>query len=104
MKDGFQAERNVLMQAAHCKEPTVQQLPNLLQPIGEKITAAQTFRENNRRSAFFNHLSAVSESCPALGWVMVSPAPVPYIKEMSDAGQFFTNRVLKEFKVFKRRF
>ena len=27
-----------------------------------------------------------------------SPAPGPYVKEMNDAGQFYTNRVLKDFK------
>lgn len=27
-----------------------------------------------------------------------SPAPAPYIKEMNDAGQFYTNRVLKDWK------
>ena len=31
----------------------------------------QDFREKNRRSEFFNHLSALSESIPALGWVTV---------------------------------
>merc|ERR1712071_492872 len=45
-----------------------------------------------------NHLSAISESIPALGWVTITPAPGPYVKEMNDAGQFYTNRVLKEFK------
>ena len=29
------------------------------------------------------------------GWVAVAPAPSPYVKEMNDAGQFYTNRVLK---------
>jgi adenylyl cyclase-associated protein len=24
--------------------------------------------------------------------------PVPYVKEMKDAGQFYTNRVLKDWK------
>lgn len=28
----------------------------------------------------------------------MSPAPSPYVKEMNDAGQFYTNRVLKEWK------
>lgn len=56
------------------------------------------FREKHRTSQFFNHLSAVSESIPALGWVTVSPAPAPFVKEMNDAGQFYTNRVLKEWK------
>ena len=27
-----------------------------------------------------------------------SPAPSPFIKEMMDAGQFYTNRVLKDWK------
>lgn len=30
--------------------------------------------------------------------VFQSPAPAPYIKEMNDAGQFYTNRVLKDWK------
>ena len=65
----------------------------------------QAFREKSRRSDFFNHLSAIrfslfvimifnhfSESVSALGWVVVAPTPAPYIKEMNDAGQFYTNR------------
>ena len=31
----------------------------------------QEFREKNRSSALFNHLSGISESIPALGWVAV---------------------------------
>jgi hypothetical protein len=46
----------------------------------------------------FNHLSAISESIGAFGWIAVTPAPAPYIKEMSDAAQFYTNRVLKDYK------
>lgn len=47
----------------------------LLKPISEKIQEIQTFRERNRGSTMFNHLSAVSESIPALGWIaVVSPA------------------------------
>ena len=50
------------------------------------------------RSDYFNHLSALSEAIPALGWVTVSPAPAPFILEMNHAGQFYTNRVLKDWK------
>ena len=28
----------------------------------------------------------------------VSPAPGPFVKEMNDAGQFYTNRVLKDWR------
>jgi adenylyl cyclase-associated protein len=58
----------------------------------------KTFKEKNRQSQLFNHLSTISESIGALGWIAVSPAPAPYVKEMSDSGQFFSNRVLKDYK------
>jgi adenylyl cyclase-associated protein len=47
------------------------ELSDLLKPISEKIQEIQNFRECNRGSRQFNHLSAVSESIPALGWVAV---------------------------------
>ena len=58
----------------------------------------KSLREKNRRSDYFNHLSAVSESIGALGWIAISPAPGPFVREMSDAAQFYTNRVLKDWK------
>lgn len=70
----------------------------LLGPMSGEIAKIQKFREEKRSSTFFNHLSAVSESIPALGWVAMSPTPAPFVKEMNDAGQFYTNRVLKEWK------
>jgi len=94
----FAAQREFLRKASLCKAPPQQQLISLLQPMSEKISQIQEFRESNRRSALFNHLSTVSESISALGWVTVAPAPGPFVKEMSDAGMFYSNRVLKEFK------
>ncbi|OXB77778.1 UNVERIFIED_CONTAM: hypothetical protein H355_000533 [Colinus virginianus] len=70
----------------------------LLKPISEQIQVVQNLREKNRGSKQFNHLSAVSESIPALGWVAMSPKPAPYVKEMTDAAMFYTNRILKEYK------
>uniref|UniRef100_A0AAY4C557 C-CAP/cofactor C-like domain-containing protein n=1 Tax=Denticeps clupeoides TaxID=299321 RepID=A0AAY4C557_9TELE len=74
--------------------------PSLLAPVSKAIQEVQSFRELHRSSPLFNHLSAVSESVPALGWVaMVSePKPGPYVKEMQDAATFYTNRVLKDYK------
>lgn len=54
------------------------ELADLLRPISEQIEQIQTFREKNRGSRLFNHLSAVSESIPALGWVAVVSQCVPY--------------------------
>lgn len=47
------------------------ELQDLLKPISDHIQEIQGFRERNRGSGFFNHLSAVSESIPAIGWVAV---------------------------------
>ncbi|KAL4690280.1 hypothetical protein H8957_016480, partial [Semnopithecus entellus] len=74
------------------------QLSDLLAPISEQIKEVITFREKNRGSKLFNHLSAVSESIQALGWVAMAPNPGPYVKEMNHAAVFYTNRVLKEYK------
>ena len=35
------------------------------------IIVLQEFREKNRKSKLFNHLSLVSEGIPAIGWVSV---------------------------------
>lgn len=67
----------------------------LLKPISEHIQAVQNFREKNRGSKLFNHLSAVSESIPALGWVALVRTPVgrgfPGAGEESPGGLFGAN-------------
>jgi len=98
LQAAFSAQREFLLMASNCRKPDDNQLQQLLKPTSDKISEIQAFREANRRSDFFNHLSAISESVPALGWVCVQPTPAPYIKEMNDAGQFYTNRVLKDWK------
>nr|CAG4642617.1 EOG090X08PR [Evadne anonyx] len=95
---GFKAQREFLQLASRCKAPAMDEMVKVLGPTSEAIQSVQSFREKKRTSPHFNHLSAISESIPALGWVTIAPAPGPYVKEMNDAGQFYTNRVLKEFK------
>ncbi|XP_055331462.1 adenylyl cyclase-associated protein 2-like isoform X2 [Paramacrobiotus metropolitanus] len=94
----FALERDFLVTAANHKKPSDATLKSLMEPIANRIQAIQDIREKNRASKLFTHLSAISESIPALGWIAVSPTPAPYIKEMIDAGQFYTNRVLKDYK------
>ncbi|CAL7943475.1 unnamed protein product [Xylocopa violacea] len=99
VEKGFQIQLDFIRTVASRPAPTNQsEQISLLGPTSTQIQQIQEFREKNRGSQFFNHLSAISESIPALGWVAVSPTPAPYVKEMNDAGQFYTNRVLKEWK------
>ncbi|CAL1683855.1 unnamed protein product [Lasius platythorax] len=99
VEKALQIQLQFVQKAANRSAPANQsEQVSLLAPMSAQIQQIQEFRERNRGSPFFNHLSAISESIPALGWVAVSPTPAPYIKEMNDAGQFYTNRVLKDWK------
>ncbi|ETN61672.1 adenylyl cyclase-associated protein [Anopheles darlingi] len=98
VKEAFDAQFEFLKKVAVSSPPSNVDLQSMLKPTSEKIATIQAFREKNRTSPFFNHLSSISESIPALGWVCVAPAPGPYVKEMNDAGQFYINRVLKDWK------
>lgn len=99
----LQTQRMFLKMAATHQEPAQTEMQDLLKPISDHIQEIQNFRERNRGSSLFNHLSAVSESIPALGWVAVTLKPGPYVKEMNDAATFYTNRVLKDYKDTDRR-
>lgn len=98
MKQAFSSQRQLLVTASSSQKPSDAVLTTLMQPVSKAIQQVQAFREQNRTSKQFNHLSAVSESVPALGWVAMAPKPGPYVKEMQDAAMFYTNRVLKEYK------
>ncbi|XP_074543002.1 adenylyl cyclase-associated protein 1 [Halichoeres trimaculatus] len=98
MKKGFSSVREVLVIASSCQKPSDDVLKKILQPVSNAVSQVQEFREQNRTSQLFNHLSAVSESVPALGWVALAPKPGPFVKEMQDAAMFYTNRVLKDYK------
>ncbi|XP_059206229.1 adenylyl cyclase-associated protein 1 [Centropristis striata] len=98
MKQAFACQRQVLVKASSSQKPSDSVLTSLLQPVSKAIQQVQAFREQNRTSPHFNHLSAVCESVPALGWIAMAPKPGPYVKEMQDAAMFYTNRVLKDYK------
>ncbi|KAJ9094853.1 hypothetical protein QFC19_007782 [Naganishia cerealis] len=97
------AQRDFLQKAASCAKPSTQQdlLPHLA-AVQAAIGAVNDFRATNDRKKeyrpFGNHFSAVCEGVNAWGWVAVEPTPAPFVGEMKDSAQFYTNRVIKEFK------
>lgn len=72
VNQAFQAQLQYLKVVSQSRQPSAQsEQMALLQPTSQQITAIQEYREKHRTSPFFNHLSAISESIPALGWVTV---------------------------------
>lgn len=103
VQHAFAAQLQFIQTASASAAPSQTDLVHLLKPTSDQVAAIQEYREKHRTSPYFNHLSAISESVPALGWVTVQPTPAPYVKEMNDAGQFYTNRVLKDWKEKDKR-
>lgn len=94
----IETQRQFLTIASNSRKPNDNVLMSLLKPTSDEIQVIQDFRNKNRTHEHFNHLSAISESISALGWVTVSPTPGPYVKEMNDSSQFYTNKVLVTYK------
>ncbi|XP_011297992.1 adenylyl cyclase-associated protein 1 [Fopius arisanus] len=99
VEKAFQTQLEFLrMATTRCAPANQSEQMALLSPTSLQIQAIQKYPEKNRGSQYFNHLSAINASISALGWVAVSLTPGPYVKEMNDAGQFYTNRVLRDWK------
>jgi adenylyl cyclase-associated protein len=92
------SQRDLLKIAASSKKPTDEQLQKLLQPTAELMQKIVGLKDANRASKFFNNLSTVSEGVQALGWVAVAPTPGPFVGDMRGGSEFYSNRLLKEFK------
>lgn len=84
--------------ASNSKKPTDAVLQNLIKPTSELITKIGGVKDSNRASKFSNNLATVSEGIAALGWVVVSPTPGPFVGDMRGGSEFYSNRLLKEFK------
>ncbi|KAJ9117250.1 hypothetical protein QFC20_000395 [Naganishia adeliensis] len=97
------AQRDFIQKASACTKPATPQdlLPHLSE-IQAAIGAINDFRaEHDRKKEnrpYGNHFTAVCEGAAAWGWIAVEPTPAPFVGDMKDSAQFYTNRVIKEFK------
>lgn len=92
------AQTAMLQVAASSKKPSDAVLQNIIKPTSDAMGKITTLRDANRSSKVFNHLSTISEGVPALGWVLVTPTPGPHIADMRGGSEFYSNRILKDFK------
>jgi len=84
--------------AAASKKPAGDALGKLVGPTSALMGEISAIRDANRKSKQFNHLSAISEGISALGWVMVEPTPGPFVNDARSSSEFYSNKILVEFK------
>lgn len=99
LADAFEAQVKFLTIVDQAKKPDMSsgEFLELINPINSQIEKLNNLKESNRRSEYFNHLSTLSEGAPVLGWIL-SNLPVPMISEFKDSAQFWSNRVIKDYK------
>ncbi|XP_032240297.1 adenylyl cyclase-associated protein 2 isoform X2 [Nematostella vectensis] len=98
MKEAFTAQREFLVWVSGRGRQPQDVMSTKLKSTSDKISEVQAFCNSHRGSKQFNHLSGVSEGVAALAWVAAPGKPSSFVKEKCDAAQFYTNRVLKDFK------
>ncbi|KAK6762293.1 hypothetical protein RB195_023128 [Necator americanus] len=98
VKEVFNFLRSFLWIAASRSEPSAEEVQKLVAPLVNLLMEINSFKDSKRNSPLFNHLCAVSEGVPAVGWVLVKKTPASYVKEMLDSSTFYINRIFKEFK------
>lgn len=91
-----EAQKQYIAVAAVSKKPA--DPTALLKPTSDAMAKITELRDKSRTSKFFNNLSAVSEGIPALGWVLVEKTPGPHVGDMRGSSEFYSNRILKDFK------
>ncbi|KHJ92632.1 CAP protein [Oesophagostomum dentatum] len=94
----FSCLRNFLWTAAGRAEPSTEEIQKLVAPVANLLTEISAFKESQRKSPLYNHLCAVSEGIPAVGWVLVKKTPAPHVKDMLEASMFYINRIFKDYK------
>lgn len=99
LEQAFQAQLQFLTVLPKSKKPEMSDpaFLEILKPINEKIEEINKIKDTNRGLQFYNHLNTISEGAPVLGWI-VGDTPMSLIPEFKDSAQFWSNRVMKEYK------
>jgi len=97
-KQAVDQEYEIIKKAASTKRPSQDELSALLAPLSTLMGSIGEMESKYRGKEFLNHLKTVSEGTTALGWVCVEPTPGPYVKDTIGSSEFWSNKILKDFK------
>lgn len=98
-KQAFENQLVFLKVAIQSKKPDFNNefFLNAMNSITEKVILINQLKDDNRGSIFLPYLNAVAEGSPLLGWVTIEK-PMSLVSDFKDASQFWTNRILRDFK------
>jgi len=96
--EAVELEKAFIATAAVSKKPDAAVAQDLFKPTISVVESISALRDKNRTSKFFNNLSTVSEGIAALAWVLITPTPGPHVGDMRGGSEFYSNRILKDFK------
>lgn len=99
LKDSFLIQLDLINLAVKAKQPDYSspEFINIIKPINENIMSITELKDKNRQSLVFSYLNSIAEGGLVLSWFAIS-TPLSFISDVKDAAQFWTNKVLKEFK------
>jgi adenylyl cyclase-associated protein len=98
LQKAVNSQRDFLGIAAQSKKPAPEEVGKLVAPTSALMGEIGSIRDANRKSKQFNHLSTLSEGISCLGWVMVEPTPGPFVNDARASSEFYSNKILVEFK------
>ncbi|CAO3653131.1 unnamed protein product [Cunninghamella echinulata] len=98
--EAIQAQREFIFISTLSQKPDMSSptFAKLFAPLNKAITDMEAIKDKHRGHPLFNHLSLVGAAGSAFAWFAFAPTPVPHVREMKDSAQFYSNRVIKEFK------
>lgn len=99
LKDSFLIQLDLINLAVKAKQPDYSspEFMNIIKPINENIMSITELKDKNRQSLVFSYLNSIAEGGLVLSWFAIS-TPLSFISDVKDAAQFWTNKVMKEFK------
>lgn len=90
--------RKIIVMSTKCKKPDVAKLTQIIDPVLKAVKALDDYRFKEFKSKLYNHLYGIAEGLKCLNWVGIEGVCVPFIESNVEASQFYTNKVLREFK------
>ncbi|SMN18384.1 similar to Saccharomyces cerevisiae YNL138W SRV2 CAP (cyclase-associated protein) subunit of adenylyl cyclase complex [Maudiozyma saulgeensis] len=99
LKSAFDCQIRLIQAALISKKPDYSsaEFGNALKSLNESVMKLGELKEKNFSNKYINYLNSIADGAPIISWV-VSDTPLSLISDFKDSSQFWTNRILKDFK------